>query len=200
MTDCVLMRDRNTNRSRGFGFVTYASEADTKAVLSSVLELSGRKLDAKEAVPRGRDASAGGPANEDAPENSKKIFVGAIAQGTSEEEFTQYFQKYGEITDSVIMIDKHTGRSRGFGFVTFAEASSVSSVLEHNEHELNGKRLDCKKATPREATRAPQRGGGYDGYGGGYNAYGGGGGYRNGGGGWGGGGYSGGGYSGGGYG
>jgi len=159
MSDCVLMRDRNTGRSRGFGFVTYVDPNVTERVLAQDLELSGRKLDAKVAVPK--DKSEGGDMgrSKGPSRDIKKIFVGALAQGTTQEEFDDYFKQYGEVTDSIIMIDKGTGRSRGFGFVTYADSSSVDRVLQHNSHEIHGKRVDCKKATPRDQMRAPPSGG-----------------------------------------
>lgn len=52
--------------------------------------------------------------------------------------FTNYFSKYGEIADSVIMLDKHTGRPRGFGFITFADPVAADAVLEE-EHIIDGR-------------------------------------------------------------
>lgn len=54
------------------------------------------------------------------------------------ETFANYFSKYGEITDSVIMIDKHSGRPRGFGFVTFADQAVADKVLEE-DHVIDGR-------------------------------------------------------------
>lgn len=54
------------------------------------------------------------------------------------ENFSNYFSKYGEIVDSVIMIDKHTGKPRGFGFVTFSDPMVIDSVLEV-EHVIDGR-------------------------------------------------------------
>lgn len=54
------------------------------------------------------------------------------------ESFSNYFSNYGEITDSVIMMDKLTGRPRGFGFVTFADAEVADKVLD-KEHVIDGR-------------------------------------------------------------
>ena len=48
---------------------------------------------------------------------SKKIFVGGLAPSVTEQDFRQYFEEFGKITDAVVMIDRDTQRSRGFGFV-----------------------------------------------------------------------------------
>lgn len=52
--------------------------------------------------------------------------------------FANYFGQYGEITDSVIMLDKHSGRPRGFGFVTFSDPTVADKVLE-DEHVIDGR-------------------------------------------------------------
>lgn len=54
--------------------------------------------------------------------------------------FTKHFGKYGEITDSVIMKDRHTGQPRGFGFITYADPSVVDQVIE-DSHIFNGKQV-----------------------------------------------------------
>lgn len=54
--------------------------------------------------------------------------------------FNKHFAKYGEITDSVIMRDRHTGQPRGFGFITYADPSVVDKVIEDN-HIINGKQV-----------------------------------------------------------
>lgn len=54
------------------------------------------------------------------------------------ESFSRYFSKYGEIIDSVIMMDKISGRPRGFGFVTFADPEVANKVLEE-EHMIDGR-------------------------------------------------------------
>ncbi len=161
---------------------------------------------------------------------SKKIFVGGLPPSVTNEDFRAYFEDYGKITDAIVMIDRDTQRSRGFGFVSFEEEGAVAEVLSKN-HELHGKTVEIKRAEPKgDYSRGGGgrggygdyghggRGGGYGGRGGrggrggyGGGGYGGGGGYPGyggygggyggyGGGGYGGGGYGGGGYGGGGYG
>lgn len=65
------------------------------------------------------------------------------------ESFSRYFGKYGEIIDSVIMMDKISGRPRGFGFVTFADPEVANKVLEE-EHMIDGRIVEVKKTVPRE--------------------------------------------------
>jgi hypothetical protein len=60
---------------------------------------------------------------------SKKIFVGGLAPSVTEQDFRQYFEEFGKITDAVVMIDRDTQRSRGFGFISFEE-----EVFKKNVH------------------------------------------------------------------
>ncbi|CAH9145606.1 unnamed protein product [Cuscuta epithymum] len=85
-----------------------------------------------------------------------KLFVGGIAWETSEETFSRYFSKYGELVDSIIMMDKLSGRPRGFGFVTFVDAEVANRVLKE-EHVIDGRVVEVKRTVPREDM--PLRGG-----------------------------------------
>lgn len=67
------------------------------------------------------------------------IFVLIIVVSDTET-FVKYFEKYGEITDSVIMKDRQTGRPRGFGFITYADPTVVDQVIQDN-HVINGKQV-----------------------------------------------------------
>ena len=66
----------------------------------------------------------------------------------------EYFSKYGAVTECVIMKDKETGKSRGFGFVSFDSEEAVELVLANSKsHVLLGKWIDCKKATAKSTPR-----------------------------------------------
>ena len=114
---------------------------------------------------------------------SSKLFVGGLAWATRDETLKAHFEQCGEVTDAKVIMERDTGRSRGFGFVTFADESSATKA----KNELNGSDLDGRSIRVDSATERPPRGGG-----GGGGRRGGGGGYGGGGGG-GGGGYGGGG-------
>ena len=111
--------------------------------------------------------------------------VRSIYRSTTDESLQEFFSNYGTVTDSIVMRDRETGRSRGFGFVTFSNEGEATSAVNSGELELDGRRIKVNIANAR-----PSGGGG--GYGGGGNGYGGGGGGRGygGGGGGGGGGYN----------
>ncbi|KAK4258644.1 hypothetical protein QN277_005072 [Acacia crassicarpa] len=109
-----------------------------------------------------------------------RCFVGGLAWATDSEALEKAFAPYGEIVESKVINDRETGRSRGFGFVTFANEQAMRDAIEG----MNGQDLDGRNITVNEAQNRGR--GGYNRNGGG--GYGGG----NGGGGYGGGGYGGG--------
>lgn len=63
--------------------------------------------------------------------DTRKLFVGGLPTDVTEEEFELFWRQFGEITDSVVMIDKESGRSRGFGFVTFKEEAAARAILQN---------------------------------------------------------------------
>lgn len=118
--------------------------------------------------------------------SSSKVFVGGLAWATDDQSLKEAFSPYGEVHEARVIMDRETGRSRGFGFVTFGDTEAASAAVQAmDQRELHGRMVRVNYANDR-----PQGGGGFRG-GGGYG--GGGGGYGGGGGGYGGGGYGGGG-------
>ncbi|XP_061884114.1 DAZ-associated protein 1 isoform X6 [Entelurus aequoreus] len=78
-----------------------------------------------------------------------KLFVGGLDWSTTQETLRNYFSQYGEVVDCVIMKDKTTNQSRGFGFVKFKDPNCVRTVLETKPHNLDGRNIDPKPCTPR---------------------------------------------------
>ncbi|XP_076916245.1 glycine-rich RNA-binding protein GRP1A-like [Bidens hawaiensis] len=135
-----------------------------------------------------------------------RCFVGGLAWATTDQSLEEAFSKFGEILESKIINDRETGRSRGFGFLTFKDEQSMKDAIEAmNGQSLDGRNITVNEAQSRGSDGGGGRrdGGGYGGGGGGYGRRDGGGGGNSGGyGGGGGGGYGGGrdrGYGGGGY-
>jgi len=112
---------------------------------------------------------------------SAKVYVGNLSWNTTDESLRVAFGNYGQILDSIVMRDRDTGRSRGFGFVTFSNGSEASTAIAGlNEQELDGRRIRVNLANARGGGGGG--GGGDSGYGGGQGGYQGGG-YQGGGGG-----------------
>ncbi|SMF47530.1 RNA recognition motif domain-containing protein [Pseudobacteriovorax antillogorgiicola] len=89
---------------------------------------------------------------------SKKVFVGGISWNTDNEGLREAFERFGEVVDAKVITDRETGRSRGFGFVTFAEADAASQAIA----EMDGQSLDGRTVKVNEAQDKPRdnRGGG----------------------------------------
>ncbi|KJH50825.1 hypothetical protein DICVIV_02975 [Dictyocaulus viviparus] len=62
-----------------------------------------------------------------------------------------YFGRFGEVNECMVMRDPATKRARGFGFITFVDPASVDRVLATEEHELDGKKIDPKVAFPKRS-------------------------------------------------
>ncbi|MQM01303.1 hypothetical protein Taro_034050 [Colocasia esculenta] len=76
-----------------------------------------------------------------------KVFVGGLAWETQKETLREHFDKYGEILEAVIIFDKATGRSKGYGFVTFKEAEAAKKACEDATPLINGRRANCNLAS-----------------------------------------------------
>uniref|UniRef100_A0A8C1PC92 RRM domain-containing protein n=1 Tax=Cyprinus carpio TaxID=7962 RepID=A0A8C1PC92_CYPCA len=187
-----VMRDPNTKRSRGFGFVTYSSVNEVDAAMDArPHKVDGRAVEPKRAVSR-EDSSRPG-----AHSTVKKMFVGGIKEDTDEEHLREYFSQFGKIEEVNIMTEKNSDKRRGFAFITFDDHDAVDRIVIQKYHTVNGHNCEVRKALSREEMNrvsVNQRGG----YGGGGPNYGGNRGYGGGGGGGGGYGNQGGGYGGGG--
>ncbi len=126
-----------------------------------------------------------------------KLYVGNLAYSIRDEDLQQSFSQFGTVTSAKVMMDRDTGRSKGFGFVEMgSDAEAQSAINGMNGQPLAGRAVVVNEARPREERPGGFGGGGSrggfggggGGYGGGGGGYGGGGGGRSGGGGYGGGG------------
>eukprot|EP01124_Arcella_intermedia_P015449 TRINITY_DN2194_c0_g1_i1.p1 TRINITY_DN2194_c0_g1~~TRINITY_DN2194_c0_g1_i1.p1 ORF type:complete len:449 (-),score=87.68 TRINITY_DN2194_c0_g1_i1:168-1514(-) len=138
----TIMRDKLTGRSRGFGFLSLSSPSDVDRAVSANLHLDGRKVEAKRAIPK-----------RDMDNHAKKIFVGGIPISLTNGEFRKYFEKFGPVLETQVMTDRESGRSRGFGFVTYEDEAVVEKVLKY-QHNIHGKPVEVKRAEPKKQDSA----------------------------------------------
>jgi len=87
------------------------------------------------------------------PENEIKLFVGGLAYQTKEHDIMEYFAKFGQVIDAIVMRDQVTQKGRGFGFVKIQFDSQQTALINQQKvldinhthgHEINGKRVDVK--------------------------------------------------------
>ena len=99
---------------------------------------------------------------------AKKLFVGGLAWATDDAGLAAAFRQFGEVVEAKVITDRDTGRSRGFGFVTFEDEAAASQAQEGmNGKELDGRTLRVDLATEQAPRRERSGGGGYNRGGGG---------------------------------
>ncbi|XP_051920971.1 heterogeneous nuclear ribonucleoprotein A0-like [Hippocampus zosterae] len=196
LTDCVVVVNKQLQRSRCFGFVTYSTPEEADAAMGARPHtVDGNTVEVKRAMSR-EDAN-----KPEALAKVKKIFVGGLKDDIEEDHLNDYFSQYGQIEKSEVISEKDTGKKRGFGFVYFTDHDAADKAVVIKFHNINGHKVEVKKAltkqemqsanrsgmTPRGRGGRGMRGGNQNGYGsrdyGGSYSYGnGGGGYNSGGG------------------
>ncbi|KAI0501455.1 hypothetical protein KFK09_016400 [Dendrobium nobile] len=173
--EVVVMRERATGNLRGFGFIEFFDpEAAERAINEGQHLIRNISVEVKRARPRPEErrnyqsphhpypdqstqlirklgrSGTNNSINDESQMASRKIFVGGLSANVTEVEFRSYFEKFGCITDVVIMYDSATHRPRGFGFITFDTEEAVENVMQKSFHELNKKVVEVKRAVPKD--------------------------------------------------
>ncbi|KAK4814686.1 hypothetical protein QYF61_025512 [Mycteria americana] len=155
LTDCVVVLNPQTKRSRCFGFVTYSAveEADA-AMAASPHAVDGNAVELKRAVSREDSAKPGAHAK------VKKLFVGGLKGDVGEGDLVQHFSQFGPVEKAEIIADKQSGKKRGFGFVYFQNHDAADKAAVVKFHPIQGHRVEVKKAVPKEDIQSGGGGGG----------------------------------------
>ncbi|XP_039271347.1 DAZ-associated protein 1-like [Styela clava] len=148
-SESIVMRDKLTQVSRGFGFVKFNEQSSVAEVLKNRPHmLDNKKIDPKPCTPKSIQQQKKNAAMEHT--STHKIFVGGIAQNTTEEDVKTYFEQYGTVNEVIFVINNEEKRHKGFGFVTFEDESAFNQAVDKHFHEICGKRVEARKAVPRE--------------------------------------------------
>lgn len=157
----TIKTDPDTNRSRGFGFILFATTTSIDKVLAEKEHrLQGRPIDPKRANPK---------------PPMKKVFVGGVDPDMSEADIREFFVKFGKIDSVELPFDKMKGARRKFCFIEFETEAGANAVLDKGTHSLGSKDVQVKKATPPQSQQrggpgGARGGGGGRGFGGGRGA------------------------------
>lgn len=89
--------------------------------------------------------------------NQSKIYVGNLAYSTSQEDLEGFFGQYGSITETKLISDFETGRSKGFGFITFSSDAEAEAALAANGTELDGRTLKVNIAKEKKERSGGRR-------------------------------------------
>jgi len=86
--------------------------------------------------------------------DKNKIFVGSLPWSINNDSLKELFTQYGEVTEAIVIMDRETSRSKGFGFVTFTTPESAQKALEMSGKEVDGRAIVVNIAKPREERRS----------------------------------------------
>lgn len=146
---CQVVMDPN-GRSRGFAFVEFASVAEASAAADSLnsQELDGREMRVNFHQPR--DPNAPRPQRREAFDDNCRIYVGNLPWSFDDFDLQDTFSEFGDVVNARVIIDRETGRSRGFGFVTMKEEDSVDKAIgELDGSVCDGRNIRVNKAGQR---------------------------------------------------
>lgn len=94
---------------------------------------------------------------------ASKLFVGGLPFSTSDKELEELFANHGKVTSAVVISDRETGRSKGFGFVEFESDDEAKSAIQALDgSELGGRKIVVNEARPREERPRNNNGGGFN--------------------------------------
>ncbi|KAI3696753.1 hypothetical protein L6452_29282 [Arctium lappa] len=149
-----VVYDKLNRRSRGFGFVTMSSieEAEAAAKKFDGHELDGRQLRVnygppprkKPVIREPRDGGRG-------DNNSNTVYVGNLSWSVDDQALETLFWEHGNVMKAKVFYDKYTGRSRGFGFVTYSSADEAYRAVESLDGvDLDGRNIRVSVAEPQQ--------------------------------------------------
>ncbi|CAH1776150.1 unnamed protein product [Owenia fusiformis] len=145
VTNVNIKINQDTNKSRGFGFVTFATADEMNAAIDAKPHtLGGRNINIEKAK---------------APEQKRKVFLGGLPPDAAEEDVKAFLSTFGVIEELNLPFDRTKNERKNFGFVTFEMEESATNLMKEPKRVICGKECDMKKVQtkPKE-----------DGYGGGF--------------------------------
>ncbi|KAJ6790916.1 29 kDa ribonucleoprotein A, chloroplastic-like [Iris pallida] len=154
-----VIYDKLTGRSRGFGFVTMSTVEEVEAAVQKFngYELNGRPLRVNSGPPPPREEfpsrgfrSGGGGGSFD---SANRLYVGNLSWDVDNLALENLFSEQGKVVDARVVFDRETGRSRGFGFVTYSSAEEASNAIS----SLDGSDLDGRNIRVSIAEARPPR-------------------------------------------
>jgi RNA-binding protein Musashi len=156
ISEAIIMTDKATGNSRGFGFVTFESSDSVVKCCRDRHMLNDKYADVKPAVERGsapppahgaHGGAHGGAQQTQSQSNESacKIFIGGLPSSCSKEDLFAYFSNFGPVLSSHVSMDSVTGNSRGFGFVTFDSEATQRAAIAVRVHAIKGKQVEVRQ-------------------------------------------------------
>ncbi|XP_045789446.1 28 kDa ribonucleoprotein, chloroplastic-like [Trifolium pratense] len=150
-----VIYNRETDRSRGFGFVTMSTAEEVESAVNkfSGYELDGRALTVNKAAPRGAPRPERPPRSFDSGAPGLRLYVGNLPWDVDNSSLEQLFSEHGKVENARVVYDRETSRSRGFGFVTMASVDDVSEAIA----ALDGQEFKGRAIIVNVAVERPRR-------------------------------------------
>ena len=150
VVDSVIIRDQVSNRSKGFGFITFDKPDRVDELLEKrPFTIDGKEVEVKRAIPREEISPT-------AHTKTKKIFVGGLNKDVTSEEVREHFEeKFGGVEEVQFIYDKETQEFRGFCFVTMNSEDIVDKIVIDQSHSFRNKPCTVKKAEPKGTKNTP---------------------------------------------
>ncbi|KAI6657976.1 heterogeneous nuclear ribonucleoprotein A3-like [Oopsacas minuta] len=144
VVDSVIIRDQLSNRSKGFGFITFDKPERVDELLEKrPFSIDGKEVEVKRAIPREEISPI-------AHTKTKKIFVGGLSKEVTSDEVRDHFEeKFGGVDEVQFIYDKDTQEFRGFCFVTMNNEDVVDKIVIDQSHSFRNKPCTVKKAEPK---------------------------------------------------
>jgi RNA recognition motif-containing protein len=143
IADLVIIKDKHSKKSRGFGFVIFKERKTAKKVLQAKHRIRDRSLEVKLAEPKMKSKL-----QQLADVSSiTKVFIGGIPKTACLDDLTSWFSRYGELEQAALLEDRTTNEQ------TFKQLESVKKALEdYSVHQIQGKWVECKVALPKSVS------------------------------------------------
>ena len=153
VVESTILVDKETGNHRGFGFVKFKNPQIIDTVLQSRPHvLDGKQIDPKPCTPK--EIQKQKKLAEKEHIQKYRVFIGGLTQSMTADNVKAFFEKFGPVTEVVFAIHKESKQNKGFGFVTFEKESSATEAVNAHFHDIEGKRVEAKKAEPRERMRS----------------------------------------------
>ncbi|XP_051227386.1 uncharacterized protein [Lolium perenne] len=166
LEDCNVILDKQSRKSKGYGFVLFRSRAAAlRALRCPQLQIAGRLAICQFAAsgpttpsPKSQNPSSNAPASSSPsqPDNiQRKIFVGNVHANVDVARLYEYFSQFGEIEEGPFGFDKSTGKPKGFALFVYKSEESARRALEEPMKNFDGKVLNVQKATDGRTKSTP---------------------------------------------
>ncbi|KAI5065662.1 hypothetical protein GOP47_0020357 [Adiantum capillus-veneris] len=138
--ECSVIKDKQTGKSKGYGFVTYKHMDAARRALKE----PSKKIEGRVTVSQLASVGPSVPSND---QSGRKIYVGNVPHDLSAEKLLSVFAQYGDVEEGPLGFDKVSGKSKGYALFVYKSAESAKKALKDPSKTIDGHQVNCKMAT-----------------------------------------------------